>query len=91
MLSINRKGWDKVAPRFFGGTALPEYGPLSEKETELGLIDNLTDKAVLELGCGSGHSLFYLWREKQAKELWYAVSRAKLMSTTFIIKASKPS
>jgi len=70
ILSINKKGWDIVAPQFYGGTALPKYGPLSVTEPELQLIDNLQGKSVLELGCGSGHTLCYLWKDKQASELW---------------------
>jgi len=70
ILAINRKGWDKVAPLFYGGTALPQYGPLAQTEDSLKLIDDLTGKAVLELGCGSGHSLVYLARNKKAAELW---------------------
>jgi SAM-dependent methyltransferase len=49
---------------------LPKYGPLSVTEPELQLIENLKGKSVLELGCGSGHTLYYLWKEKQASELW---------------------
>ena len=70
ILSINQKGWNKVAPSFYGGTALPEYGPLASTEDELHLIPELDGKRVLELGCGSGHSLAYLWENKNARELW---------------------
>jgi len=70
IVTINQKGWNIVAPKFYGGTALPKYGPLSVTESELQLIDNLKGKSVLELGCGSGHTLYYLWKEKQASELW---------------------
>lgn len=70
ILTINQKGWDIVAPQFYGGTALPKYGPLSVTEPELKLIDDLKGKSALELGCGSGHTLHYLWKEKQASELW---------------------
>jgi len=67
-LEINRAGWDRVAPLFFGRTALPEYGPLAPTENELNLLDAKPQK-VLELGCGSGHSLRYL-AERGATELW---------------------
>ena len=70
ILSINQKGWNKVAPLFSGGTALPKYGPLASTENELNLIPDLTGKRVLELGCGSGHTLAYLWEYKNARELW---------------------
>jgi SAM-dependent methyltransferase len=70
ILSINQKGWNKVAPMFYGGTALPKYGPLAETEDELHLIPDLSQQRVLELGCGSGHSLVYLREHKNAGELW---------------------
>src|SRR5690349_16853650 len=70
ILSINQKGWNKVAPLFYGRTALPFYGPLAASEDELGLIPDLTGKRVLELGCGSGHSLSYLSENRHAGELW---------------------
>jgi SAM-dependent methyltransferase len=68
-LAINRAGWDRVAPRFFGGTALPIYGPLAPTEETLGLLGPLAGTRVLELGCGSGHSLRYLC-EHGAAEAW---------------------
>ncbi len=68
-LSINRAGWDRVAPLFHGGTALPEYGPLAPTEDTLRLLDLTPDLRALELGCGSGHSLRYL-AERGACELW---------------------
>jgi ubiquinone/menaquinone biosynthesis C-methylase UbiE len=70
ILSINQKGWNKVAPVFYGGTALPKYGPLAQTEDELHLIPDLDGKKVFELGCGSGHSLTYLWENKNASEVW---------------------
>jgi len=39
LLTINQKGWNIVASQFYGGTALPKYGPLSVTEQELQLID----------------------------------------------------
>lgn len=68
-LSINRRGWDYSAPRFFGGTALPSYGPLGPSEDALGFLPPTTGTRILELGCGSGHSLLYLAR-RGAEELW---------------------
>jgi len=68
-LAINRAGWDRVAPIFHGGTALPEYGPLAPTEDTLRLLELTPDFRALELGCGSGHSLRYL-AERGACELW---------------------
>lgn len=68
-LATNRAGWDRVAPRFHGGTALPEYGPLAPTEDTLHLLELTPGLRALELGCGSGHSLRYL-AERGARELW---------------------
>jgi len=68
-LATNREGWNRVAPKFHGGTALPEYGPLAPTEDTLHLLDGTSDIKALELGCGSGHSLLYLARHG-ARELW---------------------
>lgn len=70
ILSINQKGWNKVASLFYGGTALPKCGPLAFTEAELNLIPDLAGKKALELGCGSGHSLAYLREIKNAGEVW---------------------
>jgi SAM-dependent methyltransferase len=70
ILSINQKGWNKVASFFYGGTALPKYGPLASTEDELDLLPDLAGKKVLELGCGSGHTLAYLRENRNASELW---------------------
>ena len=70
ILSINESGWDKVAQKFYGGIALPKYGPLSITEDEIHLLDDLSGASVLEIGCGSGHTIHYLSESKGAKELW---------------------
>lgn len=68
-LAINREGWDRVAPSFYGGTALPQYGPLAPTEDTLRLLELTPELRALELGCGSGHSLLYL-AGRGARELW---------------------
>ena len=70
IVDINHKGWNQVAPLFYGGTALPTYGPLAQSEDDLHLIPDLHEGKVLEIGCGSGHSLAYLWEHRHAQELW---------------------
>ena len=68
-LLLNKKSWDEVAPRFFGRNPLPEYGPLAPREEELNLLGNVTGAKVLDIGCGSGHSLQYM-DQQFAGELW---------------------
>ena len=70
IVDINHKGWNQVAPLFYGGTALPTYGPLAQSEDDLHLIPDLHEGKVLEIGCGSGHSLAYLWEHRHVQELW---------------------
>lgn len=69
MLDINQQAWNQVAPHFYGGTALPSYGPLAPTEETLGLLGNVQGLCVLEICYGSGHSLCYL-AEHGAAELW---------------------
>jgi SAM-dependent methyltransferase len=66
---MNRAKWNAIAPHFVGGTALPVYGPLAPTEDELHLLPPIAGTHVLELGCGSGHSLLYL-AERGAAEVW---------------------
>ena len=69
-LEYNQKLWDKIAPQFIAGTSLPKYGIFIPTEEDLKLIEDLSGKNALELGCGSGHSLLYLKRKRNAEEIW---------------------
>ncbi len=69
---MNRQGWDKLitSNKPFSNTILPEYGPfLKRNEEEIGLFGDLTNTKVLDLGCGEGESLEYLYK-KGASEVW---------------------
>lgn len=68
MLEINKAGWDDVADQYFGILALPQYGPFAPAEDELNLLGDVSGKTVLEIGCGSGHSLLYM-ANRGAKEI----------------------
>lgn len=68
-LQINKQSWDQSAERFFGRTALPEYGPYAPKETELKLFGEIAGKRALEVGCGSGHSIAYMLNHG-VEEIW---------------------
>src|SRR3954453_2794769 len=67
--NINRAGWNAAAPRFYGAAALPKYGPFAQTEDVLDLLGDVRDQAVLEIGCGSGHSLLFL-AQHRARDLW---------------------
>ncbi len=69
ILSTNKNYWDKMADSWFGTTALPEYGVQFITEKELNLFGAVKGKKLLEIGCGSGHSLKY-HAENGAAELW---------------------
>lgn len=58
-----------MADSWFGTTALPTYGCLVPNEDELKLFPELDNKKVLEIGCGSGHSLKWCG-DRGASELW---------------------
>jgi ubiquinone/menaquinone biosynthesis C-methylase UbiE len=68
-LKANKNSWNEAASRFYGRNPLPEYGPLAPTEDELHLLGDVTGKKVLEIGCGSGHSLLYM-DQRNAGELW---------------------
>lgn len=69
ILNMNKESWEQTAERFYGKTALPEFGPLAPTEDKLQLFGDVTGKRVIEIGCGSGHSLRYMG-ENKARELW---------------------
>lgn len=69
ILNQNKKSWDTMADTWFGTTALPTYGCLIPTEDELKLFPDLRGKKVLDIGCGSGHSLKWCG-DNGASELW---------------------
>lgn len=70
-IKINKDGWNTLIRngKPFSNTILPEYGPfLKRNEDDIKLID-VSEKKVLDFGCGEGESLEYLLN-KGANEIW---------------------
>jgi len=65
----NKSYWNTNADNWFGTTALPIYGVRFITENELHLFGDVSGKKMLEICCGSGHSLKY-HAERKAAELW---------------------
>lgn len=66
---VNKAYWNTNADDWFGVTALPEYGVQFVTEDELHLFGDVKGKTMLDIGCGSGHSLKY-HADRNAGELW---------------------
>lgn len=64
----NRTFWNTKGNDILGATSLPFYGSFVSEE-KCQLFGDVSGKKMLEIGCGSGHSLQYLG-ERQASELW---------------------
>lgn len=60
ILKQNQKSWNTVAEHFNGVDALPSFGPFAQNDKELHLLESIQGKKVLDIGCGSGHSLAYM-------------------------------
>ena len=69
IIEKNKRYWNDHADLWFGTTALPKYGVRFVTEDDLHFFSDVEGKKVLELCCGSGHSLKYLV-DKGAGELW---------------------
>lgn len=64
----NELFWDTKGSDVIGTTALPLYGAFVSEE-RCQLFGDISGKRVLEIGCGTGHSLQYMG-ERKASELW---------------------
>lgn len=69
IIDTNKSYWNTNADLWFGTTALPEYGVKFVTEDELHLFGDVSGKKMLEICCGSGHSLKY-HADRNAGELW---------------------
>ena len=69
IIQHNKNYWNEKADLWFGTTALPEYGVSFVTEDDLHLFGDVSGKKMLEICCGSGHSLKY-HADRNAGELW---------------------
>lgn len=69
IIEKNKGYWNENADLWFGTTALPEYGVKFPTEDDLHLFGDVSGKKLLEICCGSGHSLKY-HADRGAGELW---------------------
>ncbi|WP_227872001.1 class I SAM-dependent methyltransferase [Paenibacillus albus] len=81
MIQINKDGWNKVAEQFFEGSFdILDYGRYAPTEEELNLLGDISNSTILEVGCGSGHTLEYL-SKRGARELWGVDLSSKQIET----------
>ncbi len=64
----NSSFWDTKGNEVIGTTALPMYGAFISEE-KCHLFGDVSGKKLLEIGCGTGHSLKY-HGDRKASELW---------------------
>ncbi|MFV0240663.1 MAG: methyltransferase domain-containing protein [Lacrimispora sphenoides] len=64
----NSSFWDTKGNEVIGTTSLPKYGAFVSEE-KCHLFGDVSGKKLLEIGCGTGHSLKYLG-DRKASELW---------------------
>lgn len=69
IIKNNQTYWNNHADLWFGTTALPVWGVHFPTEDELHMFGDVSGKKLLEICCGSGHSLKYQ-AKKGAGELW---------------------
>lgn len=59
IIKNNQTYWNNHADLWFGTTALPVWGVHFPTEDELHMFGDVSGKKLLEICCGSGHSLKY--------------------------------
>lgn len=69
IIEVNRNYWNEHADLWYGTTALPKYGVRFPTEDDLHLFGDIKGRKILEICCGSGHSLLY-HAQRGAGELW---------------------
>jgi SAM-dependent methyltransferase len=85
-LFTNKKCWDHVAEKYFGACSLPSWGPF-DVCVDRDLLGSVTDKTVLEIGCGSGHSISYLAQLGVKKAYGLDISTTQISLATELNRA----
>ena len=86
IIDVNKNYWNDHADQWFGTTALPLYGVRFPTEDDLHLFGDLSGKSMLEICCGSGHSLLYN-AKKGASDLWGVDISQKQLDTASALLA----
>ena len=59
-IELNRRSWDTIAAHYQANTRIStddvHYAPLAPGERELGLLGDVANKRVIEIGCGGGQN-----------------------------------
>ena len=59
-LERNRQSWNHISPQYQAHRRIStddvHYGPLAPGERELGLLEDVRGKQILEIGCGGGQN-----------------------------------
>lgn len=86
IIELNKNYWNGHADLWFGTTALPKYGVRFPTEDDLHLFGDVSGRKMLEICCGSGHSLLYN-AARGAGELWgIDISRKQLDNAEKLLK-----
>ena len=86
IIEKNKTYWNEHADLWFGTTALPEYGVRFPTEDDLQLFGDISGRKMLEICCGSGHSLLYN-AKRGAGELWgIDISEKQLENASKLLK-----
>lgn len=84
---INTEFWSTIGSELLGTIALPSWGSYFPSENRLHLLGDLSDKRVLEIGCGNGQSLKYA-ADLGASDLWgLDISANQIEHTKDFLKA----
>ena len=65
-VELNRRSWDTISAHYQANTRIStddvHYGPMAPGERELGLLGDVANKRVIEIGCGGGQNSIALAR-----------------------------